>query len=220
MNRRPRLAITLGDPAGIGPEVILKALAKESRECDVTVFGHRALLTSCYQQLINHSAQDYINPERLLISDLEHPIAVQLGHPSVKTGAASFTYVKTAIDQTLSGEFDAVVTGPIAKSVWKQAGHHYAGQTELLAECSDVKRFGMMFVARSPHTQWQLRSLLATTHIPLADVPRQLTPALLSRKLDLLLDCLARDFGLTKPCLLYTSPSPRDLSTSRMPSSA
>ncbi|WP_233501874.1 4-hydroxythreonine-4-phosphate dehydrogenase PdxA [Acaryochloris thomasi] len=208
VQQRPRLAIALGDPAGIGPEVILKALAHGSLDCGVTIFGHRSLLTDCYQQLIDQGAQDCIDPERLMIVDVGESISAHWGQPTVETGAASFCYAKTAIERTLAGEFDAVVTGPIAKSVWKQAGHHYAGQTELLAECARVERFGMMFVARSPHTQWQLRALLATTHIPLAEVPRQLTPGLLSLKLDLLLNCLKDNFGLTAPRIAIAGLNP------------
>lgn len=206
--QRPRLAIALGDPAGIGPEVILKGLSQGALDCDVTIFGHNHLLAGCYQQLIDQGAQDCIDPERLSIVDVGELIAVYPGRPTVEMGAASFSYVKTAIEQTLAGEFDAVVTGPISKAVWKQAGYHYAGQTELLAECAGVNRFGMMFVARSPHTQWQLRALLATTHIALSDVPRQLTPGLLSLKLDLLLDCLRDNFGLMAPRVAIAGLNP------------
>jgi 4-hydroxythreonine-4-phosphate dehydrogenase len=206
--QHPRLAIALGDPAGIGPEVILKALAQRSLNCEIKVFGHRDLLAGLYQQLTDQGAQDCIDPERLVIVDGAEPIVVRPGQPTAETGTASFGYVKAAIERTLAGDFDAVVTGPIAKSVWKQAGHHYAGQTELLAQSAGVDRFGMMFVARSPYTQWQLRALLATTHIPLADVPRQLTPALLSLKLGLLVDCLKDDFGLTTPRIAIAGLNP------------
>ncbi|MGF1604459.1 MAG: 4-hydroxythreonine-4-phosphate dehydrogenase PdxA [Thermosynechococcaceae cyanobacterium] len=207
MGHCPRLAIALGDPAGIGPEVILKALAGDISDCQITIFGQRRLLAALEQPL-SQSAQDSIDPERLTIVEVGDPIMALPGQPTTATGAASFHFVKTAIEQTLAGEFDAVVTGPIAKSVWKQAGYHYAGQTELLAECADIDRFGMMFIARSPYTQWQLRALLATTHIPLAEVPQQLAPHLLSLKLDLLLDCLARDFGLMEPRVAISGLNP------------
>ncbi len=207
MAEGPRLAIAIGDPAGIGPEVILKSLGEAPSNCEITIFGHRALLDQLYQE--RPSAQDdCIAPERLSIEEIGSLPMVQPGQPSATTGEASFNYVKTAIEHTLAGKFDAVVTGPIAKSIWKQAGHHYAGQTELCAECAGVKRFGMMFVARSPHTQWQLKALLATTHIPLAEVPQKLTPALLSLKLELLADCLARDFGVVEPRVAIAGLNP------------
>jgi 4-hydroxythreonine-4-phosphate dehydrogenase len=68
------------------------------------------------------------------------------------------------------GEVDGIVTGPISKACWHQAGHMYPGQTELLAERSHTQDYGMMFVASSPFSGWQMRMLLATTHIPLAQV--------------------------------------------------
>jgi 4-hydroxythreonine-4-phosphate dehydrogenase len=116
--------------------------------------------------------------------------------------------METAIARTLAGEFSAIVTGPIAKSAWKAAGYNYPGQTELLAEKSSTKRFGMLFVARSPYTGWTLRTLLATTHIPLYQVAQTLTPQLLSTKLDLLVECLQQDFGVVKPRIAIAGLNP------------
>ena len=196
---RPRLALTLGDPAGIGSEVILKALADSAigQNCDVTVVGSKDLLIKVYERL---NAANLANPEELQLIDvpLDRDIAnnIIIGNGNAASGAASFAYMEYAIASTLSGKFDAIVTGPIAKSAWKLAGYNYPGQTELLAEKSGVERFGMLFVARSPHTGWTLRTLLATTHIPVCQVADTLTPELLTRKLDLLVECLAADFGL------------------------
>ncbi len=196
---RPRLALTLGDPAGIGPEVILKALADPamSQNCDLTVVGSRDLLVEGYEQI---NSQVLANPDQLQIIDvpLDSEIAdnIIMGTGNAASGAASFAYMEYAIACTLSGKFDGIVTAPIAKSAWKLAGYNYPGQTELLAEKSGVDRFGMLFVARSPYTGWTLRTLLATTHIPLCQVADTLTPQLLTKKLDLLVECLAADFGL------------------------
>ncbi|MEA5581588.1 4-hydroxythreonine-4-phosphate dehydrogenase PdxA [Nodularia harveyana UHCC-0300] len=196
---RPSLALTLGDPAGIGPEVILKALADSAihENCDVTVVGSRDLLLGVYQQL---NTTDLADPDDLQVMDvpLENKVAenIVMGRGNAASGAASFAYMESAIACTLSGKFDGIVTAPIAKSAWKLAGYDYPGQTELLAEKSGVDRFGMLFVARSPHTGWILRTLLATTHIPLSQVAVTLTPELLTRKLDLLVECLEADFGL------------------------
>ena len=196
---RPRLALTLGDPAGIGSEVILKALADSAigQNCDVTVVGSKDLLIKVYERL---NAANLANPEELKVMDvpLDSEVAdnIIIGNGNAASGAASFAYMEYAIASTLSGKFDAIVTGPIAKSAWKLACYNYPGQTELLAEKSGVERFGMLFVARSPHTGWTLRTLLATTHIPVCQVADTLTPELLTRKLDLLVECLAADFGL------------------------
>jgi 4-hydroxythreonine-4-phosphate dehydrogenase len=209
----PQLAITLGDPAGIGTEVILKALAAPLADCIVTLVGSRSRLAATYQQLRSrHPTLPLANPDALqildvtLAPDLERQIA--LGQESAASGAASFQYLETAIAHALAGTFHGIVTGPISKAAWSAAGHPYPGQTELLAERAGVDRFGMLFVARSPHTGWVLRTLLATTHIPLRDVADALTPALLTRKLDLLLDCLRQDFGLTTPRIAIAGLNP------------
>lgn len=220
-NLRPQLAVTLGDPAGIGPEVILKALADPSvtQDCDITVVGSRALLQKIYAQLRETLPADTLaDPESLSILNVDaDESGITTGIGNAAGGAASFAYMETAIRccatrsanaQTLSGEFQAIVTGPIAKSAWKAAGYNYPGQTELLAERAGVERFGMLFVARSPHTGWTLRTLLVTTHIPLCQVAGTLTPELMSRKLDLLVECLRQDFGIEKPRIAIAGLNP------------
>lgn len=210
----PRLALTLGDPAGIGPEVILKALAVQDwqNQVRITVFGTAALMAQSLDMLRQ-------SPQVGPLADLgaidwwevpsPQPLAnLELGRPSAATGAASFAYLDAAIAQAAAGHFDAIVTGPIAKSAWHAAGHHYPGQTERLAEGAGVDRVAMAFVARSPHTGWPLRTLLATTHIPLQQVPITLTPALLTEKLDLLLTSLQQDFGLSHPRVAVAGLNP------------
>lgn len=215
---RPRLAIAVGDPAGIGTEVILKALADSSltQICDPIVIGNRKLLLRSYQQLKqtlgSNLTSDLAHPDQLTILDV--PLAdsvsqqIESGTGNAASGEASFQYLETAITQALAGHFDGIVTGPIAKSAWKAAGHSYPGQTELLAERAGVKRFGMLFVARSPHTDWTLRTLLATTHIPLRQVPDILSPELMTLKLELLLECLQQDFGLVQPRIAVAGLNP------------
>jgi 4-hydroxythreonine-4-phosphate dehydrogenase len=133
---------------------------------------------------------------------------IKAGVGNAASGEASFRFLETAIARTLAGEFQGIVTAPISKSAWKAAGHFYPGQTELLAEKAGVRRFGMLFVARSPHTDWTLRALLATTHIPLSQVPTALNPDLLTLKLDLLIDCLRQDFGIVEPRIAIAGLNP------------
>ncbi len=208
----PHLAIALGDPAGIGSEVILKALADPAltQNCQITLVGNRSLLCQAYEQLSPRSV--LIDPDRLSIIDV--PIApsemaqIIPGVGNAASGAASFQFLETAIAHTLSGKFQGIVTAPIAKSAWKAAGHLYPGQTELLAERAGSQRFGMLFVGRSSHTGWTLRALLATTHIPLRQVPDALTPAFLTLKLELLIDCLRQDFGIAEPHIAIAGLNP------------
>ena len=211
---RPRLAVTLGDPAGIGPEVVLKALGAKDwgAIAHLTVLGTRSLLHQTRVALAQSGYPGSL-PARDALTFVEIPLplpleAVELGQPSPATGAASFAYLQAAIAGAMGGQYDAIVTGPIAKSVWQAAGHRYPGQTELLAEGAGCDRFAMAFVAQSPHTGWWLRALLATTHIPLRQVPDALTPALLSQKLDLLIHSLKQDFGLAQPRIAVAGLNP------------
>lgn len=211
----PRLAVTLGDPAGIGPEVVLKALADPQvvQNCQVTIVGSRSWLQQTYWRLRSGELRAPLaHPDQFPILDIPVDASVEqqitVGAASAATGAASFRSLETAIDQALAGQFDGIVTSPIAKSAWKAAGHIYPGQTELLAEKAEVERFGMLFVARSPHTGWRLRTLLATTHIPLRQVADTLTPELMTRKLELLITCLQQDFGLQTPRIAIAGLNP------------
>lgn len=204
-----RLIISLGDPAGIGAEVILKALSDPTvaASADITIAGNRAYFNEIYDRL-SPSCSNLANPADLNILHLDSPGAITLGTGDASSGEASFRYLDTAIDLTLKGEFDGIVTAPIAKSAWKAAGHVYPGQTELLAEKAGVDRFGMMFVARSPHTQWTLRTLLATTHIPLRQVSEALSSNGLTRKLELLIECLQQAFGIAQPRIAIAGLNP------------
>jgi 4-hydroxythreonine-4-phosphate dehydrogenase len=202
----PKIAVTLGDPAGIGPEVVAKAVSHPQfrQSAKITVIGDATWVGNASLRASNQ-------PDIILQSPAIKGFGADSicpGAPTQATGHASFIWLQQAIAGALTGEFDAVVTGPIAKSVWHQAGHHYPGQTEVLAEGAGVSDFAMAFAARSPHTGWPLRTLLATTHIPLRAVPEQLSPALMTQKLDLLVAGLAQDFGVNQPRIAIAGLNP------------
>ncbi len=211
------LALTVGDPAGIGPEVILKALApkSEAERQQFTIFGDRAVLWQTYRAISMQCGQDYAagalaHPDSLRVAGGGKLVGElpPLGQQSRRSGQLSFAYLEAAIQETLAGKYGGIVTGPIAKSAWKLAGYDYPGQTELLAQQSHAARYGMLFVATSPITGWQLRTLLATTHIPLSQVPQALTPTLLSAKLALLVDTLQTQFGIARPRIAIPGLNP------------
>ena len=217
------LAVTLGDPAGIGPEVILKALAEqpslskrrslsEVEVLRVTTIGSRLILQQTYDKLRSSDPTAVLaNPEALDIIDVESDSTwgeIVPGVGNAASGAASFAYMERAIAGTLAGEFSAIVTGPISKTCWQAAGYNYPGQTELLASKARSQRFGMLFAAKSPHSNWMLITLLATTHISLRQVPDALSPELLSEKLELLIECLRADFGLETPRIAVSGLNP------------
>lgn len=213
MSKSPHLAITLGDPAGIGAEIILKVLADSSvsKYCQLTVIGSQKVLHLTYEHLLkqqNLKPKDLADPAEIDIIDVPMMSDFIFGQGNAESGTASFAYLDKAIDLTLANKFQGIITAPIAKSLWQAAGHNYPGQTEVLAKKSAVDKFGMLFVARSPHTGWTLRTLLATTHIPLVQVPQTLNPALMSLKLDLLINCLKTDFNITQPTIAISGLNP------------
>ena len=215
MNRKPRIALTLGDPAGIGPEIVLKACASEEvkQAAEVLVFGDRAVLQANHTALAERchfpslSSIATFDCEAVTSASTQGSF-IEWGVGTAASGSASFCYLSKALESTLSGSCDALVTAPIAKFAWAAAGHHYPGQTEVCAQAANSDRFGMMFVARSPHTQWRLIALLATTHIPLRQVHKQLTPKLLRSKLQLLIDTLRQDFGVDSPRVAVAGLNP------------
>ena len=213
MSTIPSLVLTQGDPAGIGSEIILKTLADESltEKASISVVGNRQLLQFTYEHLLEQTeltSSDLADPQTLAVLDVPIADAITLGQGDAIGGGFSFDCLQQAIALTQAGKFQGIVTAPIAKSLWKAAGHEYPGQTEVLAQSAGTKRFGMMFVGQSPHTGWMLRSLLVTTHIPLAEVANALTPELMDLKLDLLIDCLDRDFGLKNPRIAIAGLNP------------
>ncbi|BFM40663.1 4-hydroxythreonine-4-phosphate dehydrogenase PdxA [Synechocystis sp. LKSZ1] len=209
----PQLALTLGDPAGIGPEVALKALANPtlSQRAEITLVGCRRLLLDTYSQLQSQGLT-LAHPDQFAWLDVdcsaEQGTQIQIGQGNAASGQVSFQSLDCAIQATLAGQFQGIVTAPIAKVAWKLAGYDFPGQTEVLAQRAGVKQFGMLFIGRSPMTGWTLRTLLATTHIPLHQVPQALTPALMTDKLELLLQCLHQDFGLIRPCIAIAGLNP------------
>ena len=214
-HRKPRLIMTLGDPSGIGPEVVLKTLSNPAFEqlADISVIGDRTHLQTTYSHLTSTDPNLLLrHPNTLNLIDIEAPEAVtsklELGVGNSSSGEVGFQSLKSAIALTNQGNFDGIVTAPIAKSAWLAAGHRYPGQTELLAEMSKTTKFGMLFVAKSPYNGWALRTLLATTHIPLNQVPTALTPALMTQKLELFIDCLKTDFGIDSPKIAIPGLNP------------
>ena len=182
-----RLVIALGDPAGIGMEVTLKALAHPQRPpaMDPLLVGCRASLERTASQLRSKSQEPLADPEALEVVDLPVPGGpLAPGDAGARSGAISFQWLTRAVDLVKQGHGRALVTAPIAKHAWHKAGHHYPGQTERLAELDESTSPSMLFTAVSPQTGWRLNTLLATTHIPLQQVAEALTADLVQRKLD------------------------------------
>ena len=189
-----QLAISLGDPAGIGAEVVLKALAHWPSQQQPTplLVGCRRWLEQSHAELRGRCSAPLADPDGLELLDLPLERPIRPGEAGAASGAASFHWLTQAVAAVQSGRCRSLVTAPIAKHAWHAAGHRYPGQTERLAELAGVAEASMLFTARSPHGGWRLNTLLATTHIPLAAVPAALSPERLVAKLDVLLEFCRR----------------------------
>jgi 4-hydroxythreonine-4-phosphate dehydrogenase len=168
--------------------------------------GCRHWLEQVYQNRPTHPDTAWADPASLEILDSPLAEPVTPGEPSAASGAASFAWLTAATELVQQGACSALVTAPIAKQFWHAAGHGYPGQTERLAELAGVPEASMLFTARSPQTGWRLNTLLATTHIPLAAVPQQLSSARIHHKLDVLLAFCQR--FAAKPRLVVAGLNP------------
>jgi len=176
----PVIGITMGDPVGIGPEIIAKALADPNLKtiCRPVIFGDQQVIAHEMQTLgITAEIQPRTAftrcepgpyPELITISNLE-PDEVMPGHPTPRTSAAMATAVTEAVRYASAGELDAIVTAPINKQALNQAGYNYPGHTEMLAHLTGTPDVVMMLAGE------QLRVVLVTIHCALAEVPGRLS---------------------------------------------
>lgn len=200
--QKPLIAVTMGDPAGIGPEIIAKLIADQSIGdlCRLLVIGdagvmHKQVRESGLSLEVRSSrtAADAepgkVNVLDLAVVDLK---SHHWGRPDASSGNAVVAYVRKAVDLALRGNVGAIVTAPLNKELMNAAGHHYAGHTELLAELTGAKEYGMLFVGGG------LRVILATIHVALKDVPQHITHESVLKTLRLAHHALLA-FGIEKP---------------------
>lgn len=204
-NFRPFIGVTMGDPLGIGPEVIVKTLADpELRgQARYVIFGlHDVLSVAADQAEINPYwwREPYEFGMRVgsgvLLADFDDLPAVRINgrrEPDVLAGGASFRFVEEGIRSLKGGLIDGLVTAPICKESWRLAGCRVLGHTELLAERFTVRRVTMMFVAD------ELRVALASAHLPLFELRNRFTIGLVHQPIDLLDQALREWFGIKHP---------------------
>lgn len=179
---KPTLAITIGDPAGIGPEIVAKVLADSEtyRICNPIVVGDKQAMmmgidvadVSLEINIIESisGARNEVGVIDLFDLDNIDPSKVEMGKPRAMTGAASAQYVIYAADLALANKVDGIVTAPLNKEAMHLGGYHYPGHTELLAEKSGTDDYAMMLVSGN------LRVVHVTTHVPFRDIIKNLTP--------------------------------------------
>jgi 4-hydroxythreonine-4-phosphate dehydrogenase len=204
----PRLAVTAGEPAGVGPELVARLAASEL-PADLVAITDRDLLqraaTLCGLDL------DIVDDDgtrvasrpagRVRIRHVPLGADVHFGHPDPRNAQHVLDLLRKAADGCMAGDFDAVVTGPVQKSSINEGGVAFSGHTEFFAERAGTEVV-MMLV--SP----ELRVTLATTHLPLSAVPAALTPALLERTLRIVAGALTSLFGLAHPRIAVLGLNP------------
>jgi 4-hydroxythreonine-4-phosphate dehydrogenase len=208
----PLIGVTMGDPSGIGPEVVLKAFVAQPYSRRLVVLGDLAVLTAtasrlqCPLTLVSwHLGDPYPSAINVLpVLCLSQLTAEEWspGRPTPAGGEASYRYVETgtrlAIDNTIQG----LVTAPISKAMWHAAGRTYAGHTELLAALTHTPEVRMMLVSS------KLRVILVTTHIALAKVPTALSAKRIRLTITMAADHLRRFHGLPHPRLAVAGLNP------------
>lgn len=205
-----RLAVTPGEPAGIGPDLLVQ-VAQRSNPDEVVAIADPQLLQARAEQLqlpLKLREFDPQQPPRSMGSGelvvapvaLRTPVAVGVLDP------ANSAYVLQALDLAIAGcqaqRFDALVTGPVHKGVINEAGMAFSGHTEYLADKTDTSRVVMMLATEG------LRVALATTHLPLRQVADAISTELLEEVLDILYADLERDFGIDQPRVLVCGLNP------------
>jgi 4-hydroxythreonine-4-phosphate dehydrogenase len=202
------IALTAGEPAGIGPDLCVM-LAQQARSWPLVVIADQTLLMQRAEQLglplsLLHFGTAPVTHETGSLTVLHEPL-----HTHVTPGLlnpANSRYVlqtlKLALQGCQDGDFGAMVTGPINKAVINDAGIPFTGHTEFLAEHTDTPRVVMMLAGGG------LRVALATTHLPLRDVAAALTRESLSHTLRILHHDLVTRFGIADPHILVTGLNP------------
>jgi 4-hydroxythreonine-4-phosphate dehydrogenase len=212
----PLIAVSMGDPAGIGPEIILKAAAAVARQPNppaLVVLGDLEAIRAAAARLngnvpMLHEWRPGMRARRrdraLSVYTIGRlpPCALIPGSPTVEGAEAAYRYVVEGARMTMRGEADSLVTAPINKEWLNRAGHHFPGHSELLARLAQVRTWRMMFAGDL------LRVALVTVHLGLAQVPRALTRNAVLGTITLLEQHLHQQLGIARPRILVLGFNP------------
>jgi 4-hydroxythreonine-4-phosphate dehydrogenase len=194
----PVIAVTSGEPAGIGPDICL-ALAKSGVAGRLVIVGDRTLLQDRARRL-------GVDIAGLDIRHVPLRAPVVAGRLDATNASYVLDILDVAIDGCISGEYAAMVTAPVHKGVINDAGVAFTGHTEYLAERTGTRRVVMMLAGTGEHAG--LRVALATTHLPLKDVPAAITKDELTTTLRILHGDLVAKFGIARPRILVAGLNP------------
>ena len=209
----------MGDPAGIGPQIVVKVLSdrKLLQNIRVVIYGANDVLTLAADncginpnwfrvESTSNRATQQIHSDIIILDDSEEGLLNLKHEPSVIGGRISKRWVESAIQDALREQddhrkIDAVVTGPICKESWLKAGYKWAGHTELFAARTNAKRHAMMFVSK------KLRVVLTTCHIPLMDIRNVLTIGKVHDAIELAAEG-CEQLGIRQPRIAVTGLNP------------
>src|SRR6056297_2900112 len=206
-----KIAVSMGDPNGIGPEIILKTLlSSDLRESIPVIFGREDIFehtlslldNTCNITLIDTPDNAKAGQINLMPSAGSIDSGLSVGSISASGGLDSMTAVEAGINACLTGETAALVTAPISKEAITLAGYNVPGHTEFLMEKTSSEQVLMMLVSDA------FRVALATIHIPVREIAGTLTNDLLTTRLSLLQQSLRQDFGISKPKIAVLGLNP------------
>ena len=207
------LGISLGDVTGVGPEVVLKALAAEAARDDsrYLLLGDEKILARLNEHLslalpLQPFAGYRENGRFFVLNPSAEPLPEHLPAGSPLAADAAVKWLGEGGRRCLRGELDALVTAPVNKQAIMRAGHPFVGQTEFLSELAGASRTAMMLLGTDERSRW-LRVALATVHIALKSVPEQLTAAKIRRAIELAAEA-CRDLGLARARIAVAGLNP------------
>ncbi|MCW7752929.1 4-hydroxythreonine-4-phosphate dehydrogenase PdxA [Desulfobotulus sp. H1] len=210
---QPLIAVTMGDPVGIGPEITVKALSDPAVHalCRPLVLGDSSVLHSAMALTGQHlhirevscASEAHFQPGTLNLIPLSSlPSSPAWGRPDRETGQAMVHYILRAIDMALAGEVAAIVTGPINKYAMNLSGYAYSGHTELLAERTGTRDYVMMLAGD------RIRVSLVTIHTALRNVPDLITPEKIRTTLRVTHRALVERFAIPAPSIAVAGLNP------------
>jgi 4-hydroxythreonine-4-phosphate dehydrogenase len=218
---RPAIAVTIGEPAGIGPEISIRAAWAMRAQANCVLIGDAAFLAltaslinpaielaALSVQALRNSGLPHFGPQRIAVIDVPLAAHVVPGTLDAANGRAVLATLDLAIEGVQQGWFDAIVTAPLQKSTINDAGVAFSGHTEYLAEKTATAQVVMMLAGSPGAGRAPLRVALATTHLPLAAVSAAITQTSLGRILAIIDADLRHKFGIAAPRILVTGLNP------------
>ena len=210
----PLIGVTMGDPTGIGPEIIVKALAKAKpfQACRPVIFGDEGVLLKTVESLgIDASIRvcDRIPEEGyapriiyLLPSSKLRAESLQIGKPDKECGEAMVNSIRMAVQGVMKGQLDAITTCPINKKAINEAGYPFSGHTEYLAHLAQTTHVSMMFIG----VRWKV--VLVTTHLPLKEVSNRITQDRILTAIRITDEGMRKYFGISHPKIAVLGLNP------------